>query len=192
MADFKKIEQLEKRLWTAADSLRANTGLTAQEYSRPILGLIFLKYAEYRFMLAKDKLADQAISRRRGSDGLKSKIQAEGAMYVPDEALYSKLLALPEGSNIGIKINIRLDQDLKDRSFSVLESYGLTPSQAIRLFLNQVADTNAIPLSFDYQQPKLNAQTLAAIAEVASGNGTKYDSFGDLMDELEGEADEIH
>ena len=38
--------------------------------------------------------------------------------------------------------NIRLDQDLKDRSFSVLESYGLTPSQAIRLFLNQVADTN--------------------------------------------------
>lgn len=87
--------------------------------------------------------------------------------------------------------NIRLDQDLKDRSFSVLESYGLTPSQAIRLFLNQVADTNTVPLSFDYQ-PKLNAQTLAAIAEVASGNGTKYDSFGDLMDELEGEADEIH
>ena len=43
--------------------------------------------------------------------------------------------------------NIRLDQDLKDRSFSVLESYGLTPSQAIRLFLNQVADTNAVPLS---------------------------------------------
>ena len=87
--------------------------------------------------------------------------------------------------------NIRLDQDLKDRSFSVLESYGLTPSQAIRLFLNQVADTNAVPLSFDYQ-PKLNAQTLAAIAEVANGKGTKYDSFGGLMDELEGEADEIH
>ena len=87
--------------------------------------------------------------------------------------------------------NIRLDQDLKDRSFSVLESYGLTPSQAIRLFLNQVADTNAVPLSFDYQ-PKLNAQTIAAIAEVTNGSGTKYDSFGDLMDELEGEADEIH
>ncbi|WP_201618369.1 type II toxin-antitoxin system RelB/DinJ family antitoxin [Psychrobacter urativorans] len=87
--------------------------------------------------------------------------------------------------------NIRLDQDLKDRSFSVLESYGLTPSQAIRLFLNQVADTNAVPLSFDYQ-PKLNAQTIAAIAEVANGKGTKYDSFGSFMDELEGEADEIH
>lgn len=87
--------------------------------------------------------------------------------------------------------NIRLDQDLKDRSFSVLESYGLTPSQAIRLFLNQVADTNAVPLSFDYQ-PKLNAQTIAAIAEIASGEGAKYDNFDDLMGELEGEVNEIH
>ena len=47
--------------------------------------------------------------------------------------------------------NIRLDQELKDKAFAVFESYGLTPSQAIRLFLNQVADTNAVPLSFDYQ-----------------------------------------
>lgn len=50
--------------------------------------------------------------------------------------------------------NVRLDQDLKDRAFSVIESYRLTPSQAIRLFLNQIADTNTVPLSFNYQ-PKL-------------------------------------
>ena len=87
--------------------------------------------------------------------------------------------------------NIRLDQDLKDRACPVLESYRQTPSQAIRLFLNQVADTNAVPLSFDYQ-PKLNAQTIAAIAEIASGEGTKYDNFDDLMGELEGEVNEIH
>ena len=87
--------------------------------------------------------------------------------------------------------NVRLDQDLKDRAFSVIESYGLTPSQAIRLFLNQIADTNVVPLSFDYQ-PKLNAQTIAAIADIANGKGTKYDSFNDFMNELEGEADEIH
>ncbi|MFT2092113.1 type I restriction-modification system subunit M [Paraglaciecola sp. 2405UD69-4] len=105
MADFKKIEELEKRLWSAADSLRANTGLTAQEYSRPILGLIFLKYAEYRFSLAKNKIEEQAGSRRRGSGDIKSKIQAEGAMYVPDDALYSNLLTLPEGSNIGVNVN---------------------------------------------------------------------------------------
>jgi type I restriction enzyme M protein len=105
MADFKKIEALEKRLWSAADSLRANTGLTAQEYSRPILGLIFLKYAEFRFTQAKERLDANISSRRRGSGDIKSQIQAEGAMFVPDEALYSNLLALPEGSNIGVNIN---------------------------------------------------------------------------------------
>ena len=105
MADFKKIEALEKRLWSAADSLRANTGLTAQEYSRPILGLIFLKYAEFRFTQAKARLDTNTSVRRRDSGDIKSKIQAEGAMFVPDEALYSNLLALPEGSNIGVNIN---------------------------------------------------------------------------------------
>lgn len=103
MADFKKIEELEKRLWAAADSMRANTGLTAQEYSRPILGLIFLRYAEYRFTQAKTNLEEQG-KRRRGGD-IKSRIQAEGAMYVPDAALFSNLLALPESANIGVNIN---------------------------------------------------------------------------------------
>lgn len=108
MADLKKIEQLEKRLWSAADTLRANTGLTAQEYSRPILGLIFLKYAEFRFTLAKEKIEAKTSARRRAGtnkDSIKSQIQAEGAMYVPDEALYSNLLALPDGSNIGLNVN---------------------------------------------------------------------------------------
>lgn len=47
--------------------------------------------------------------------------------------------------------NIRLDQALKEKAFSVFESYGLTPSQAIKLFLTQVAETNTVPLLFDYQ-----------------------------------------
>ena len=38
--------------------------------------------------------------------------------------------------------NIRLDQELKENAFAVFESYGLTPSQAIKLFLTQVAQTN--------------------------------------------------
>lgn len=34
---------LEKRLWEAADQLRATSGLTAAQYSQPVLGLIFLQ-----------------------------------------------------------------------------------------------------------------------------------------------------
>ena len=105
MSDFKKIEELEKRLWSAADELRANTGLTSQEYSRPVLGLIFLRYAEYRYELAEAKLAKKETKRRRGSANMKAGIQAEGAMYVPEGALFSNLLELPEDGNLGKAIN---------------------------------------------------------------------------------------
>ena len=104
MSDFKKMAELEKRLWDAADELRANTGLTSQEYSRPVLGLIFLRYAEYRFEMAKAKLAVKTTGRKRGAD-LKTQIQAEGAMFVPEGALFSNLLKLPEDSNIGKAVN---------------------------------------------------------------------------------------
>jgi hypothetical protein len=36
---------LEKRLWDAADRFRANSGIKAQEYSGPIHGLVFLRFA---------------------------------------------------------------------------------------------------------------------------------------------------
>jgi type I restriction enzyme M protein len=42
-------DKLEKRLWDAADQLRANSGLTSAQYSTPVLGLIFLRFADVRF-----------------------------------------------------------------------------------------------------------------------------------------------
>ena len=51
-----------------------------------------------------------------------------------------------------VTYNIRLDQELRDEAFEVLDSYGLTPSQAIKLFLKQVAKTRTVPLTFDYQK----------------------------------------
>ena len=58
---------LEKRLWDAADQFRANSGLKAQEYSAPVLGLIFLRFAEVRFAAPRAKLEKAAVSSRRGS-----------------------------------------------------------------------------------------------------------------------------
>jgi type I restriction enzyme M protein len=83
MSEFKNIQELEKRLWDAADELRANTGLTSQEYSRPVLGLIFLRYAEFRFELAKQRMADKASGqaetgeepKRRRSRGGEAKVK---------------------------------------------------------------------------------------------------------------------
>ena len=43
------IEKLEGDLWDAADNLRANSGLTANEYCLPVLGVIFLRHATNRY-----------------------------------------------------------------------------------------------------------------------------------------------
>ena len=43
--------ELERRLWDAADEPRANSKLKASEYSIPVLGLIFLRYADHKFRL---------------------------------------------------------------------------------------------------------------------------------------------
>jgi type I restriction enzyme M protein len=53
-------ETLEKRLWAAADQLRADSGLTSQQYSQPVLGLIFLRFAEVRFTTRRHELEKAA------------------------------------------------------------------------------------------------------------------------------------
>jgi type I restriction-modification system DNA methylase subunit len=55
---------LEKRLWDAADQFRANSGLKAQEYSGPILGLIFLRFAEVRFAAQRASSKSASASSR--------------------------------------------------------------------------------------------------------------------------------
>jgi len=43
---LKKERSLEQRLWDAADNLRANSKLKASDYAEPVLGLIFLRFAD--------------------------------------------------------------------------------------------------------------------------------------------------
>ena len=51
---------LEHDLWAAADELRANSKLRASDYSLPVLGLIFLKYADHKFTHATERFKDEA------------------------------------------------------------------------------------------------------------------------------------
>ncbi len=48
--------EIEKRLWDTTDDLRANSKLKSSEYSMPVLGLIFLRYADYKFEQAETKV----------------------------------------------------------------------------------------------------------------------------------------
>lgn len=94
--------ETEKRLWESADELRANSKLKSSEYSVPVLGLIFLRFADFKFSLAEKELAGKGSGRRAIG---KEDFQALGVMYLPPEARFSKLLALPEKENVGKAIN---------------------------------------------------------------------------------------
>jgi type I restriction enzyme M protein len=96
------VADVEGRLWDIADSLRANSGLRASEYSTPVLGLIFLRFADHRFAEAEKALAGTATGRRTIG---KLDFQARGAVYLPESARFSTLLELPEGENIGRAID---------------------------------------------------------------------------------------
>src|SRR5437016_11244276 len=77
----KATDTLENRLWAAADQLRANSGLTSNQYSQPVLGLIFLRFAELRFLSRHAVLEKQAAGARRGSRvGDPTAYQAEGIL----------------------------------------------------------------------------------------------------------------
>jgi Type I restriction-modification system methyltransferase subunit len=97
---------LEKRLWDSADQFRANSGLKAQEYSGPILGIIFLRFAEVRFAKQRAKLEKAPGSSRRGSRiDEPSAYHAEGILYLAPNARFDFLLNLPEAKDIGAKVN---------------------------------------------------------------------------------------
>jgi type I restriction enzyme M protein len=53
------VTDIEKRLWASADELRANSRLRASEYSAPMLGLIFLRFADQKFAVADADLKRQ-------------------------------------------------------------------------------------------------------------------------------------
>jgi type I restriction enzyme M protein len=95
----------EKKLWAAADELRANSKLRPAEYYLPVLGLIFLKYADYRFSqtsqaLKAEREQDSGSGQRRRRPIRKDDYLARGVLYLPDEARYERLVQLPEGADI--------------------------------------------------------------------------------------------
>ena len=52
------LDELEKSLWETADSLRNESSLTSQMYYMPVLGIIFLRHATFRFRLIEKKLKE--------------------------------------------------------------------------------------------------------------------------------------
>ncbi len=94
--------ELERRLWDAADELRANSGLKASEYGTPVLGLIFLRFADAKFTAVREAIEAKASARRRIGP---SDYHARRVIYLTEAARFEHLLSLAEGSDLGKAVN---------------------------------------------------------------------------------------
>jgi type I restriction enzyme M protein len=142
---------LEKRLWAAADQFRANSGLKSQEYSAPVLGLIFLRFAEVRFIAQRAKLEKAGSSSRRGSRlDDPAAYHAAGVLYLPAAARFDHLLNRPETEDIGAQVNAAM-RDIEKHNPQLAgvlpKTYNLFTSTLLKELLKKVSE---IPASLDY------------------------------------------
>lgn len=103
----KQLRKLEAELWRAADQLRANSKLTASEYSMPVLGLIFLRHAYNRFQKVKVEVEKTLPSHpQRGKRALTKKdFEEQNSMFLPEKSQFDYLVSLPESADIGEAID---------------------------------------------------------------------------------------
>lgn len=120
----KQLRKLEAELWRAADQLRANSKLTASEYSMPVLGLIFLRHAYNRFEKVKIEVEKTLPSHpQRGKRPLTKKdFEEQNSMFLPEKSQFEYLVSLPESADIGEAIDnaMKLIEDEYDNLKGVL------------------------------------------------------------------------
>jgi len=145
-------DTLEKRLWNAADQFRANSGLTAAQYSAPVLGLIFLLFAETRFVQRRAELESAGASSRRATSRTDdpAAYHAESVIFLPEAARFAHLLNLPEGANVGQAINeamAAIEQHNPQLAGVLPRSFQIFTSTLLKELLKKVSE---IPVSLDY------------------------------------------
>jgi type I restriction enzyme M protein len=100
MSQLQTIEAIEKRLWSAADLLRANSGLASNEYFMPVMGLIFLRHAYSRYLAVRPAIEANLPKRGGKTRALtKEDFSQQGAIYLRPEAEFDALVALPDSAD---------------------------------------------------------------------------------------------
>src|SRR5699024_8452373 len=104
--DREALNQLKKQLWKVADELRANSGLKASAYSIPVLGLIFLKFADAKYEQYENEIMEEyeALKGGRREKEIEEIAIEKCGFYLPKQSRYSYLLNLSEEEDIANEI----------------------------------------------------------------------------------------
>ena len=148
----KELKTLKENLWHAADVLRAGAHLAANKYGQPILGLIFLRYADILFKQHKDEI-EAEFNRTKGGRAEKTikEISIEKCgFYLPEKAYYDYINNAPDDANKAIIVKEAMEaiEDENPRMAGVLpkEVYAqLVPAEEPELLSNIVRIFKDIP-----------------------------------------------
>ena len=100
MAQLEYIEAIEKRLWGAADTLRANSNYASNEYFLPVMGLVFLRHAYSRFLAVKDEIEANLPKRGGKARALtKEDFSQKSSIFLRPEAQFDYLVSLPDSTD---------------------------------------------------------------------------------------------
>lgn len=84
-------------------------------------------------------------------------------------------------------LHIRVEPSVKQRAEKTLNELGLSITEAINVFLNQVILYDGIP--FEIRKPRFNKETIEAIEDTKKGKNLSktFDSVEEMFDELDKE-----
>ncbi|WP_292383090.1 HsdM family class I SAM-dependent methyltransferase [Methanoculleus sp. UBA430] len=100
MAQLEHIEAIEKRLWNAADTLRANSNYASNEYFLPVMGLIFLRHAYSRFLAVKKDVEANLPTRGGKTRALtKEDFSQKSAIFLQPKARFDHLVSLTDSDD---------------------------------------------------------------------------------------------
>lgn len=125
-----QLKRLENQLWDSANSLRAYGGLKASDYAVPVLGLIFLKFADNKYSqfepaILKEYEKDKGTRMERAIEKI---ALATCGFYLPKQARYDTLLELPKDKSMAIALKAAMQgieefQDAKFKDVLPTEAY---------------------------------------------------------------------
>ena len=100
MPQLENIEAIEKRLWGAADTLRANSNYASNQYFMPVMGLVFLRHAYSRYLAVKDEIIASLPTRGGKTPELTKKdFSKKSAIFLQPKAQFDYLVALKDSDD---------------------------------------------------------------------------------------------
>lgn len=113
-----ELKQLKDNLWHSADMLRASAHLSANKYGQPILGLIFLRYADILFKQHKSEI-DEDYNKYKGTrieKPYKDIAIEKCGFFLPECAYYDALNDAPDDANKAILVKKAMEAIEKENT----------------------------------------------------------------------------